>query len=334
MLRGYRGVFIAAFGWLTLAGAQPPNQQSQGPTKTEQPKQPPTPEQPFVAYGDLNAESCYRAKSHDAADLCAQWRAAIAAEKAAHEARRSTSWSIVATFLSAAAIMGLLVTIRQTKAALRIARHSANLTVIDARRARNGQREAAAFADLNLAEARKATTAAEQSALYSQEALRANRAWITFKDIQTFYIENIVIDGVPTKGAWGFNLCFLNTGQSPAIKARAYTDWRWCEPDDGFINPQIPLDVVDLPTTTIGIGGRVEGEMWNLSQPQLDDVYQERFALYVYNRVYYSDLFTKDVRRVTEICLRIMITGFNVDSEGRRMPIVGIAPVAGFDTLT
>ncbi len=41
---------------------------------------------PFHAHPDMLDEACYEDRSHDRADLCAQWRAALAAERAADNA--------------------------------------------------------------------------------------------------------------------------------------------------------------------------------------------------------------------------------------------------------
>ena len=81
MLRGYR-LLVLALG-LVLAGAAPPKEGGIGkaPAEKIKPSAPKTPD--YSAYPDKEAESCYTAKDHDSADLCAQWRAAIAAEKAA-----------------------------------------------------------------------------------------------------------------------------------------------------------------------------------------------------------------------------------------------------------
>lgn len=127
-------VIVAAFGLLALCGAQPPTEQSKGgggdqqppvsaqPSPTPAPTPTPSPTPKFTPYGGYNPDPCYKADDHDAADLCAQWRAALAAEKAAYEAGRATFWSVVATFLSALGVCGLLYTLWQTAGALREAK--------------------------------------------------------------------------------------------------------------------------------------------------------------------------------------------------------------------
>lgn len=152
MSRGYRGIIVAAFGWLILCGANPPSEhpqssksaQESAPTPqptiapTPAPAASPTPK--FTAYGGYNPDRCYHAEDHDAADLCAQWRAAVAAEKAAHEARRSVTWSIVASLLSFATIVGLIVTIWRTSGALKEARRGNRLNLLFERRSRRESR--------------------------------------------------------------------------------------------------------------------------------------------------------------------------------------------------
>ena len=117
MLRGNWLFFIAA--GLVLCGAKPPKEQPNGQASTQPTEQ--AAAQPYAPYANYKPDPCYQAENHDAADLCAQWRAAIAAEKAAHEARRSTSWSIIATFLSLIGLGAIVVSLRQTNRALHIA---------------------------------------------------------------------------------------------------------------------------------------------------------------------------------------------------------------------
>jgi hypothetical protein len=66
----------------------------------------------FAAYPQVESNKCYNAKDHDVADLCAQWRAAIAGEKAAS----SASWSNWLAFIGAiASIIGLIALLRSLK---------------------------------------------------------------------------------------------------------------------------------------------------------------------------------------------------------------------------
>lgn len=136
MPRSYRYVIAAAFGWLTLCGAQPPAKQAERDNKSTEAAPAamaavPTPmpaaraDTKFVAYRGYDPDPCYRAEDKDAADLCAQWRSAIAGEKAAHEARRATTWSIVATLLNALGLLAVGTALYLTVMSNRIARDTA-----------------------------------------------------------------------------------------------------------------------------------------------------------------------------------------------------------------
>lgn len=116
MFRSYRSIIIAIGLVLFLCGAKPPKEHEQGNPSTNSAEQAAV--KPYTPYPGYNPDPCYQAKDHDTADLCAQWRAAMAAEKAANEARRATNWSIVATFLSALGLGAIVWSLTQTERAL------------------------------------------------------------------------------------------------------------------------------------------------------------------------------------------------------------------------
>lgn len=131
MSRGHRGVILAiglglialwsafggAYAVLLLTGDQRRYEYGSSPSTARDPSTPGK----FAAYPDLNASACYKAQNHDTADLCAQWRAAIAAEKAAESAREAVFWTIIGTLLSSVGLAALIVTIRQGREGLEIA---------------------------------------------------------------------------------------------------------------------------------------------------------------------------------------------------------------------
>ncbi len=80
---------------------------------------------PFVAHSDLFDGRCYRDTDHNRADLCAQWRAALAAEAAAASSRRANNIAIFSTIFSLVGIIGLLVTLWLTRTANTLSRRAA-----------------------------------------------------------------------------------------------------------------------------------------------------------------------------------------------------------------
>jgi hypothetical protein len=141
--------------------------------------------------------------------LCAQWRAAISSEKAAAEARRATNWSIIATALSLATIIGLIVTIWQTKGALAEARRGNRLNLLFERRSRRESREAAAEQARALEFARVSAEAAQAQVVIASETARKRlRAYVDFVSI-----EHIVVNDI----CGGIKMVIKNFGLTPAI---------------------------------------------------------------------------------------------------------------------
>jgi hypothetical protein len=118
MPRGYRCILFALVG-VALAGAGPPNQPDQNSAAKRNQTEALTPA--YKPYPDRNGEDCYRDSNHDAADLCAQWRAAYAAEKTT----RLTNWGNwiagVGALLSFASVILVLIALRQGRRANEIA---------------------------------------------------------------------------------------------------------------------------------------------------------------------------------------------------------------------
>lgn len=237
MLRGYR-FFIAAAGLASLfaaAGsgfylgalccAKSPPEQAQSSSSGRQ-QASPTPQLAltpapaainapvvkFTAYPGYDPDPCYHAEDHDAADLCAQWRASIAAEKTTKEARRATTWSIVATILSVVTVMGLIVSLHQTSGALTEARRGNRLNMAFERRARRESGRAAKDQE-------RALQIAESQLLLSEKSNKAQiRSYLTVARMEPF--QTTGGDQLSVK------VFIKNVGQTPArIKYVAGMAW-------------------------------------------------------------------------------------------------------------
>lgn len=86
-------------------------------------------QQIYQSYPDVQDDRCYTASDHDTADLCAQWRAAYAAEAAANQSWWANVLSTLAVLLSGGGLLGLLAALRQTESSLVQARKSASETL-------------------------------------------------------------------------------------------------------------------------------------------------------------------------------------------------------------
>ena len=224
MGRELRFVALVAVAF-ALAGAQQPQkqQQSSAGAKAAEHAVPTPPELPYKAYPNRNADACYGSKDHDAADLCAQWRAALATEKAAHEARRATTWAITATVLSLATVVGLIVTIWQTFGALGEARRG---NLIAQRANARATRQALASADDTKKALRisgRNAAAASLLAKHSQRAARIQlRPYLTVSGIE---VEEPVTRW--KKRVCRVNIGLMNNGQTPATVTRFFIHFNW-----------------------------------------------------------------------------------------------------------
>lgn len=123
MLRGYRGIFAAIAG-LALAGAAPPGEPSKAQNSGKNNGAPPSAGLNYAPYPDIKSGDCYQSKDHDSADLCAQWRAALAAEEAAKLGWWGNLIGILAAAVSTASVVLVVIALRQTEKSLRAAREA------------------------------------------------------------------------------------------------------------------------------------------------------------------------------------------------------------------
>lgn len=211
------------------------------PSPTEQPKP------SYRAYPERNSDTCYYAQDHDAADLCANWRAAIAAEKAAREARIATIASIIGTFLSLATVIGLIITIRQTDGALAEARRGNRLNLLFERRARRENRENAAAQERALQIAERNAHAAETQVATSQDtAKRQLRAYVLVTNFELISID----DG----SAPAMQVHYKNSGQTPALNCNAFFQSLFVEGADRNFDLATPLRPGEPSKTVVGPG--------------------------------------------------------------------------------
>ena len=121
MLRRNWGVLVAVAG-LALAGAAPTKEDGVSKDAAAQVGPPAAPTLNYAPHPNVKADNCYQAKDHDAADLCAQWRAALAAEKSANFTWWGNLIGGAAALFSAASVILVIFALRQTEKSLKAAR--------------------------------------------------------------------------------------------------------------------------------------------------------------------------------------------------------------------
>ncbi len=271
----YRGIIFAIVGWLALIGASQPQQENKRGNPRQDVERAAAPTSDYAAYADMNATECYQADNHDAADLCAQWRAALAAEKAAEAARLGNYIGAVAALLSLGSIALVVMALKQTEKSLRLA-HRDRATAT--RRAVAAAGEAAAA----LAIAR------EQVAISDDTAKRQLRAYITVEPCGINQAE---------KGLHRVPLLLENQGATPAKNVMVFGYFAivgnfhprefnpsdlnvtlTATPSDGVIGPKAPRYVYAFMPSEI-------------AKPYLLEIDAEQVAIVHFGFVSYDDDF-------------------------------------------
>jgi hypothetical protein len=120
MLRSYWGIVVAVIGWLVLVSAtqqgsrEQPREQPKAQAETRQSAltgAPPPAEAAQIVNRPVLERQCGQGHNDRQSDLCAQWKAADAASKAAW-------WAAVATFVTATGTIGLFWQIKLTREAV------------------------------------------------------------------------------------------------------------------------------------------------------------------------------------------------------------------------
>jgi hypothetical protein len=203
----YRGVIVALVG-LILAGASPPTkQEKQAATadKQEPAKAAAAISDEYKPQPDMYAESCYKADNHDSADFCAQWRSAIAAEKAADATIWGNSISTAGALLSFVSIVLVLIALGQTRKANRLTMKANARATRQAVASATETAKALEIAQIN------AESAIKQVEISELSAKRQLRPYV--------HIEKIL----PKRPKAGFNSVVLylkNFGKTPAINLK------------------------------------------------------------------------------------------------------------------
>jgi hypothetical protein len=115
---------LAIVALLILAGATPPHEKRPASNTATQVQPPPAPISEYAPYPHPDSHKCYQSKNHDSADLCAQWRAAVAAEEAAYSAWWGNIVGGGAALLTLISLGFIFYALRQTERSLKQTREA------------------------------------------------------------------------------------------------------------------------------------------------------------------------------------------------------------------
>lgn len=292
MSRSNWGNITAAIGLVTLTVAQYPTETTNSRESSHDGQRAESDNASWRPYPNLNADACYRASDKDQADLCAQWRAALAAEESARQADRAIFWSIVASALSAATVIGLIVTIWQTHGALREARRGNRINLNFERRSRRESRDAAVAQQAALEIARSSANAATVMANnQTAKTLAQLRAYVDVCDDKT------AIDPKPewaNAGDIAYKLAFAlkNFGATPAKNCKCRFAMKCYEYPMPSRYEDFTFDDPFEPIFDISPGGRFTKIVpWSAPIDLHDAITSESHALYIFVEFQYDDIF-------------------------------------------
>jgi len=182
----------------------------------------------------ISSTGCYQHTDHDTADLCAQWRAALAAEASAHEARRATNWSVFGAIISLLGTVGLIVTIFLTKKSIDMTRLANQMTEAANTAADIRARETAI-------ETARALAASEQAAAAALEQAQIARETAKIQLRPYLHVRRLAISNFEQ---FPMNIPFIaiNYGETPAHDAKLFTNMQIVHMDtwDGTVTEPKP----------------------------------------------------------------------------------------------
>lgn len=174
MFRGYRLALCAAFGWLILAApvqGTSPSRTPEGNAAAEHAVTNETTAESGVQKAprpEIYDEGCYQSESQNNAELCAQWRAAIGAEKAAERAWWANLIGAIGAALSFASIVLVVI-------ALGLTREANRLTKTEMEAARSEGAKLAKETASALAQSTRSADAAARAATAAEQAIESGR---------------------------------------------------------------------------------------------------------------------------------------------------------------
>ncbi len=214
MFGSYRYAVAAIVGWLALSGASPPNQTHvAGKAKAKHAPAPqisesPTPE-PYAPYPRVDDPRCYQAANHDTADLCAQYRAAAAAEQTVRLGIWGNYIGAIGAVLSFVGTILVLIALAQTRKANRIAKRDYGAARLEARSAAKDTAQAMEYAKMT------AEAAILQASVAKDMGIASTKAYL---------IVGSVAGRIDEAGRAHLDFEVVNAGSSPAIFVRV--EWQ------------------------------------------------------------------------------------------------------------
>jgi hypothetical protein len=163
----------------------------------------------------------------------------------------------------------------------------------------------------------KSANAAAEAARLSREAIATDRAWLTVDLLEYMEVKDFTIDGVPVKEGFSFRPRWLNSGRSPAIKAKMF-DRHAVIAIDADPPTFTAAFENDSSATIIGPAIKVTGPWRGIGGDEWDRFRNNVDKIIVYSAAEYFDVFNEGTRHFTDAIIEFRFSGFFVDKDGRK----------------
>ena len=161
--------------------------------------------------------------------------------------------------------------------------------------------------------------AAQQSAAAAAQALSANRAWMIWDNIPIHQASEGMMGDINFKIGLMAQPAWKNRGRSPALRTQIVSTSKL-----GNFSDEIPPQFVPSWALTAEAGAPV-GPDQSASGPYCPMVDQDRSAIierraawFIYSAVRYRDIFSPEIERISEICVRVRYNGEATDKDGKK----------------
>lgn len=170
----------------------------------------------------------------------------------------------------------------------------------------------AGVADATLA-AQAARDAAD-SAKTSADAFKlAQRAWVSQRMIANTAFRD-AIDGDQRRNGVMLNFMWVNSGQTPAMKATSWAMLKEVEPSAPI--PTFQTEVNKVPRfMTLNPSGESRSPPVYLFDEQLERLKRRNAKIFIYGRIQYEERFNPGTVRHTEICAELLYDGRDADGD-------------------
>jgi hypothetical protein len=156
---------------------------------------------------------------------------------------------------------------------------------------------------------RKAAEAAGDSVKAYQAS---ERAWVAVSDIE-YGVTSEMINGKAVEGYW-YRIMWINSGKTPAINTDLFSEGNVFEPNDVIphfkrIGEEVQVQAPMAP------GIIIRSNPCFFSNEIIEELRAGKRRVFIYGTSRYTDIFSKDIIRETEVCVDVNYSGIDLETK-------------------